>query len=85
MLGSLKIVGTNLGSKNLKNKIFDNCDLKFDNGIHFLFLNEKKYLLDIKKTFFIENKIILEGIISDDESFAGKIVVEFIPKNLDIS
>jgi hypothetical protein len=81
MTGSLNILGTNLPIENFSSQNFKNSRLFFDNGIHFLFLNDKKYILDIKKTFFLDEKIIIEGIISDDESSVGRIVFEFFPEN----
>jgi hypothetical protein len=81
MTGLLNILGTNQITEGLSNKTFENSSLIFENGIHFLFLNNKKYLLDIKKTFFLDKKIIIEGIISDDEFFVGKIAFEFFSEN----
>jgi hypothetical protein len=81
MTGLLNILGTNQTTEDLSNKTFENSSLIFENGIHLLFLNNKKYLLDIKKTFFLDKKIIIEGIISDDEFFVGKIVFEFFSEN----
>lgn len=81
MTGLLNILGTNQITEDLSNKTFENSSLIFENGIHLLFLNNKKYLLDIKKTFFLDKKIIIEGIISDDEFFVGKIAFEFFSEN----
>lgn len=85
MLGTVKIIGANSESKNLKDKIFNNCELKFNNGIHELILNNKKYLLDLKKTYILCGHLVLEGFISDDSTSVGRISLKFIPKNLDIS
>ena len=81
MKNSVKIIDITQNFKKLKNKIFKNSTLFFENGIHYLFLNNKKYLLDIKKTFFLDEKIIIEGIISDDESSVGRIAFEFFQEN----
>jgi|694.fasta_scaffold109101_4 hypothetical protein len=81
MKNSIKIIDSTSNFEKLKNKIFKNSRLFFDNGIHFLFLNGKKYMLDIKKTFFLDEKIIIEGIISDDEFYVGRIAFEFFPEN----
>lgn len=81
MTGSLNILATNQITKHFSGKNFKNCCLLFKEGIHLLFLNNKKYILDIKKTFFLHEKIIIEGIISDDESSVGKIAFEFFPEN----
>lgn len=81
MTGSLNILGTNLPIENFSPQNFKNSSLVFKDGIHLLFLNDKKYILDIKKTFFLDEKIIIEGIISDDESSVGRIAFEFFPEN----
>jgi hypothetical protein len=77
----IKIINANSDFEKLKDQTFENSSLVFENGIHLLFLNNKKYLLDIKKTFFLDKKIIIEGIISDDEFFVGKIAFEFFSEN----
>jgi hypothetical protein len=81
MTGSLNILATNQITEKFSSQSFKNSSLCFEDGIHTLFLNNKKYILDIKKTFFLDEKIIIEGIISDDEFSVGRIAFEFFPEN----
>lgn len=85
MKGFVEIIGINSSFKELKNESFNNCELKFNNGIHELILNNKKYILDLKKTYILCDHLVLEGFISDDSTSVGRISLKFIPKNLDIS
>ena len=84
MKGSIKIVGTNDITKHFQNLIFENCVLQSEGKIHSLFLNDKKYLLDIKESRFHHDYILIYGIISDDVEFVGNIALRFYPeKHLD--
>lgn len=79
MKGSIKIIGTNNITKHLQNQIFENCVLQSEGKIHSLFLNDKKYLLDIKESNFNDSFISIYGIISDDSKFVGNIALQFYP------
>jgi hypothetical protein len=79
MKGSIKIVGTNSTTKHLQNILFENCLLETKGKIHDLYLNDKKYFLDIKETYFHENFLLVFGMISDDTDFVGNIALEFYP------
>jgi len=85
MKGSIKVIGTNSITEHLQNQIFENCILQNEGKVHSIFLNNEKYLLDIKETRFNENFILIFGIISDDSKFVGNIALEFYSeKNLDL-
>jgi hypothetical protein len=85
MKGSIKVIGTNSITEHLQNQIFENCILQSEGKVHSIFLNNEKYLLDIKETRFNENFILIFGIISDDSKFVGNIALEFYSeKNLDL-
>jgi hypothetical protein len=85
MKGSIKVIGTNSITEHLQNQIFENCILQSEGKVHSIFLNNEKYLLDIKETRFNENFILIFGIISDDSKFVGNIALEFyLEKNLDL-
>jgi hypothetical protein len=84
MKNSIKVIDTTSNFEHLKDENFEDSCLVFKDGIHYLFLNKKKYILDIKKTFFLDEKIIVDGVISDDLSSVGRIAFEIFLKNLDI-
>jgi hypothetical protein len=79
MKGSVKIVGTNSITKHLQNQTFDNSSLESKGKIHDFYLNDKKYLLDIKENYFHSDFILILGMISDDIDFVGNIALEFYP------
>ena len=80
MKGSIKIIGTNDITKHLQDQIFEDCVLQSGGKIHSLFLNDKKYLLDIKESHFNHDFILIYGIISDDAEFVGNIALQFYPE-----
>ena len=80
MKGSVKIIGTNPTTKSLQDKEFENCSIESLGKLHDLYLNEEKYLFDIKGCHFQNDLVVLFGIISDDENFVGNIALEFFPK-----
>ena len=59
MKGSVKIVGTNSITKHLQNQTFDNSSLESKGKIHDFYLNDKKYLLDIKENYFHSDFILI--------------------------
>jgi hypothetical protein len=77
MKGSIKIVGTNETTKHLRNKLFEKSSLISESIVSILYLNEKKYILDIKETHFRKDHLLIAGMISDDESFVGNVAFEF--------
>jgi hypothetical protein len=79
MKGSVKIVGTNSITKHLQDQTFDNSSLESKGKIHNFYLNDKKYLLDIKESYFHADFILILGMISDDTDFVGNIALEFYP------
>lgn len=84
MKGSVKIVGTNSTTKHLQNILFENSSLETKGKLHDLYLNNEKYLLDIKETYFHEKYLMVFGVISDDDKFVGNVALEFHQKiNLD--
>jgi len=88
MNGSIKIIGTNEITRHLQDQVFKKCTLQSDSKLHSLFLDNKKYLLDIKEICFNCNFVLIYGVISDDEAFVGNIALEFYPvrnENLDLS
>jgi hypothetical protein len=81
MTGSIYIVGTNEATKKLSGEKFDDVTISRNDAIHKIILNDKKYLLDIKKTYINDDHMLIFGNLSDDENWAGNIAFEFVPKN----
>lgn len=79
MKGSVKIVGTNSITRHLQNQTFDNSSIETKGKIHDFYLNDKKYFLDIKESYFHPNFVLIFGMISDDAEFVGNIGLEFYP------
>ena len=79
MKGSVKVVGTNSITEFLRNKTFDQSYLESKGKIHNLHLNNQKYLLDIKESYFHPDFVLILGMISDDTDFVGNIALEFYP------
>ena len=77
MKGSIKIVGTNETTKHLRNKLFEKSSLISESIVSTLYLNEKKYILDVKETHFRKDPLLIAGMISDDEAFVGNVAFEF--------
>jgi hypothetical protein len=80
MKGLITIIGTNDITKHLQDQIFKDCVLRSGGIIHLLFLNGKKYFLDIKDSNFYDDFVLIHGIISDDYEFVGNIALQFYPE-----
>lgn len=81
MTGSIYIVGTNEATYKLSGEKFDDVEISRNAAIHQIILNDKKYLLDIKKTYINDDHMLIFGNLSDDENWAGNIAFEFFPQN----
>jgi hypothetical protein len=81
MTGSIYIVGTNEATKKLSGEKFDDVTISRNDAIHKIILNDKKYLLDIKKTYIYDDHMLIFCNLRDDENWAGNIAFEFVPNN----
>jgi len=79
MKGLIKIIGTNDATKLLMGLEFKDSSLLHNGKLHTCLLNGRGYLLDIKQTTNYDTHLMIHGMISDDENFAGNIALEFYP------
>jgi len=79
----LKVVGTNDSSSHLQDKIVQYDIINVESGINAcvtqITIDDQKYFFDGKRVSLREGKCLIEGMISDDKSFAANIALEFKP------
>lgn len=79
----LKVVGTNDSSSHLQDKIVQYDIISVESGINAcvtqITIDDQKYFFDGKRVSLREGKCLIEGMISDDKSFAANIALEFKP------
>ena len=78
MTGQIEIIGTNSVLENIKGKKYTGSVL-FNEGLHSLELDGKKYCFEVKDIIVKENAIVLNGWASDEELNSGRISLAFQP------
>jgi len=76
----LKIIGINNSTKHLDGKILSgDCGFLIKTGfLKELFLDDEKFVFDVKSIELVDSDVFLKGFISDENKNVGRVVMKYL-------